>query len=139
MVPALILFCRDALSAFIGDGGVAAPCVLSFRQTPTRAALARFYGGGGGEAVGRVEDDALAGGEAAEDFGVDAVVVADVDFAELRVAGFDEEAHPVAAAAEEGAGRELQDVGGIPGDDARFDAVAVAELFLLRQVFVKAD
>ncbi len=75
-----------------------------------------------------MEDDGVAGGEAAAHLGLDAVALADLDDLRARAAVLDHEHRPALATAEEAADRHLQDPRILPDDHAHLDAVAVAQL-----------
>ena len=78
-------------------------------------------------AVARVKDNLVTCFEAVEDLGLQSVVVADAHGAQHRLARVDAEDRPALGVAKEGTGGNFQCVIRAPDDDARFDAIVVAE------------
>ena len=74
-----------------------------------------------------MDEDFVAGFEAGEDFGVAAVGVAGIDAGEHGVSTAFDEGFPIVALAEERSGGDVEDVVGMPGGDADFDAVTIAK------------
>ena len=70
------------------------PCLTSVRRTCLHGRAIR-------DRIRRMYEHALAGGEAAADFGGEAVVVGDFDLRLARLVAIEHESHPVAATAEE--------------------------------------
>ena len=83
--------------------------------------------------VARVNDDFIAFLQTIEHLGFHPARRPYTQVPKLRAAVFQDERRPVRAASEQSAGGHFQDIGFLPGDDARFHAEVIAETWALFQ------
>src|SRR5262245_48075150 len=97
------------MSARWASGGHGLPPSPAPARDGGRNLPARHHCGAVGDFVAGVDDDFVVFGEAGEDFGGEAVAVADVEGLQSRFSVANGEDGPLVAVAEEGAGGDLQD------------------------------